>query len=137
LEANPDKIDWDMLSTNPNAIHLLEANPDKINMCWLSENPNAIHLISKMLDEIDVISHVNFPVCVSRLLRNPNAIQLLEHILESNKYKHKIVWYGLSLNPNAMHLLEANQDKINWYDISTNPAIFKSYHEGINEYVLK
>ena len=28
---NEDKIDWDCLSRNPNAIELLEANPDKIN----------------------------------------------------------------------------------------------------------
>ena len=31
LEANLDKIYWRLLSQNPAAIHLLEANPDKIN----------------------------------------------------------------------------------------------------------
>ena len=28
-ERNLDKIDWDYLCENPNAIHLLEQNPDK------------------------------------------------------------------------------------------------------------
>jgi len=41
LEANPDKINWIMLSTNTNAIHLLEANPDKIEWNTLSKNPGA------------------------------------------------------------------------------------------------
>ena len=30
LEQNPNKIDWDGLSVNPNAIPLLEQNQDKI-----------------------------------------------------------------------------------------------------------
>ena len=34
------KIDWRVLSCNPNAIHILEQNLDKINWCHLSENPN-------------------------------------------------------------------------------------------------
>ena len=36
----PDKIDWDMLSENPNAIHLLEKNKDKINWYNFSANPS-------------------------------------------------------------------------------------------------
>ena len=39
LEKNPDKIDWEMLSGNPGAIHLLEKNPDKIDWEMLSVNP--------------------------------------------------------------------------------------------------
>ena len=31
----------------------------------------------------------------------------------------------LSCNPNAIHLLENNQDKINWYGLSSNPSIFE------------
>ncbi len=31
-----DKLDWDWLSGNPNAIHLLEQNIDKINWYNLS-----------------------------------------------------------------------------------------------------
>tara|TARA_B110000459_G_C16122782_1_gene278813 strand:+ start:241 stop:510 length:270 start_codon:yes stop_codon:yes gene_type:complete len=34
-------------------------------------------------------------------------------------------WYWLSVNPNAIHLLENNKDKINWKYFSKNPAIFK------------
>ena len=31
-------------------------------------------------------------------------------------------WSGLSLNPNAIHLLEQNKDKIDWSLLSYNPA---------------
>ncbi len=48
-----DKLNWQTLSSNPNAIHLLEQNPHKIDWFWLSENPNAIHLLEQNLDEIN------------------------------------------------------------------------------------
>jgi hypothetical protein len=57
LEQNPDKIDWEWLSQNPAAIHLiskaLEQNPDKIYWQWLSYNPAAIHLLEQKPDKIE------------------------------------------------------------------------------------
>ena len=50
---NFDKIDWDALSRNPNAIHILENNLDKVNWERLSGNPNAIHIIENNLDKVD------------------------------------------------------------------------------------
>jgi hypothetical protein len=41
---------------------------------------------------------------------------------------NKLNWdglYGLSTNPNAIPLLEKNQDKIVWKDLSSNPSIFE------------
>ena len=49
---------------------------------------------------------------------NPNAIHLLE------KNPDKIVWYWLSMNPSAIYLLEKNPEKIDWESIYKNPAIF-------------
>jgi hypothetical protein len=40
-----NKINWNFLSSNPNAIYLLEQNQNKINWNDLSQNPNAIHLL--------------------------------------------------------------------------------------------
>jgi hypothetical protein len=48
-----NKINWNWLSTNPNAIHLLGTNPEKINWEYLSENPNASHLLEKNPEIID------------------------------------------------------------------------------------
>ena len=47
---------------------------------------------------------------------NPNAI----HLIDANQ--DKIDWYILSANPNAIHLLEANPYKIDWYELSGNPS---------------
>ena len=74
-----DKIDWDELSYNPNAIHLLEQNLDKVHWLWLSANPNAIHLLEQNLDKINW----------KGLSENPNASHLLEQNLD------KINWRNL------------------------------------------
>jgi len=134
-----DKLDWVELSRNPNAIHLLEQNPDKI--CWkhLSRNPNAVFLLEQNQDKIDW----------AMLSRNPHALSILEinkarinwaGFLEGDRIKsiagaHAIsfleqqanrgfffpwLWGSLSHNPNAIHLLEQNQKKINWWNLSMN-----------------
>jgi len=44
---------------------------------------------------------------------------------------NKISWKLLSINPNAVHLLEKNMDKIGWTLLSQNPNavyIFKLFH---------
>ena len=47
-----DKLNWDSLCLNPNAIDLLLKNKDKINWDKLSANPNAIDLLKKNQDKI-------------------------------------------------------------------------------------
>ena len=49
------------------------------------------------------------------LTLNPNAIHLLE------KYPEKIYWDWLSINPNAIHMLEKHFNKINWSYLSEKP----------------
>ena len=79
-----NKIDWNFLSSNPNAIDILmkrEASrkphgQDKIKWFWLSENPNAIDMLMKCE--------------ASRKLHDQN----------------KIMWYYLSENPNIFKLLD-------------------------------
>ena len=69
MEKNPEEIDWRILSSNPNAIHLLEKNPEKIDWDRLSGNPNAIHLLEKNIEKLERRN---------TLSSNPNAIHLLE-----------------------------------------------------------
>ena len=79
-----DKIDWDYLSENPNAIELLKENQDKINWNHLSKNPNAIELLKENQDKIDW----------GTLSLNKNAIELLK------ENQDKIDWGNFSKNPN-------------------------------------
>ena len=52
MEKNQDKIKWNWLSKNPNAIHLLEKNPEKIHGIYLSMNHNGISIMEKNPDKI-------------------------------------------------------------------------------------
>ena len=47
-----EKLSWNYLSANPNAIHILEQNIDKIDWFRISLNPNAIHLLEQNMDKI-------------------------------------------------------------------------------------
>jgi hypothetical protein len=55
LEKYLEKINWQILSHNPNAISILKNNVDKIHWYELSENPNlnAIHLLENNLEKIN------------------------------------------------------------------------------------
>ncbi len=37
----------------------------------------------------------------------------------------KLDWHSLSFNPNAIEILEKNEDKIDWYYLSGNPNAIK------------
>ena len=50
---NINKINWNNLSLNPNAIELLKENKNKINWNYLSLNENAIELLKENQDKID------------------------------------------------------------------------------------
>jgi hypothetical protein len=45
----------------------------------------------------------------------------------------KIYWSYLSINPNAIELLEKNMDKINWCNISINPSIFQLDYDAMRK----
>ncbi len=113
LKKYPKKINWSYLSENPSAIHMLEQNPDKINWKFLSKNPSAIHLLEQNKDKIDW----------NWLSSNPSAIHLLEKNLD------KICWTSLTSNPSAIYLLEKNKDKIFLNFLGYNTEIFKLDYE--------
>ena len=93
------KLDWQLLSSNKNAIELLKENPDKIDWYELSINTNAIELIKANLNKIDW-EYVSL---------NPNTIELLK------ENQDKINWKRFSANPSIFELdykkmRENNQD---------------------------
>ena len=98
------KIDWKILSKNPNAIHLLMKNEAKIDWRALSENYNAIHLLKINKDKISIYS----------LLKNKNLdITLLETILER-------ILYDIDVTKREDPLLLSQL----WSDICENHSTF-------------
>jgi hypothetical protein len=103
-----NKIDWEVLSQNPNAIDLLKENPHKIDWEYLSANTAAIDWLKENKNAIDW--------CM--LSENPNAIELLK------TNPKKIDWYMLCKNPNAIELLKNNPSKIYWKPLCLNENAF-------------
>ena len=67
------------------------------------------------------------------LSMNPNAIHILEKNLD------KVDWSYLSKNPNAIHILEKNLEKVNWRELSSNPNaihILEKNMEKVDWYYL-
>ena len=118
-----EKLDWNYLSSNPNAIDLLKENPTKIFWTFLSANPApyAIELLKENQKRIDWFY----------LSGNSDdkAIELLREYIEN------IEWDQLSRNPNpnAIKLLKENPSKINWEELSSNPNAIDLIKNKINE----
>jgi hypothetical protein len=77
IEQNLDKICFERLSVNPNAVHILmdyyKHNPDKINFKLLSQNPNpkAMEILMNHYEQIDWYY----------FLQNPAAIPYLKEFI--------------------------------------------------------
>jgi hypothetical protein len=167
LKKYPSKIDYERLCCNPNGISLIEhvfgsicllnkdtddlitnlfANPSIFEEVEETQAPatsplpksKPLQLRPFVMNLIDKFTaayhHVTEKIATDEVLKefvgvkvlsikpdftalseNPNAI----HFLEANQ--DKIDWEFLSLNPNAIHLLEANPEKIDWSYLSRNP----------------
>jgi len=46
---------------------------------------------------------------------------------------HKLSWKKISYTPNAINLLEKNQDKIDLFWLSENPSIFELDYDALKE----
>lgn len=153
LEVNQDCIDWDHLSSNPAAVHLLQQQFDTerrnrakntlLNWEGISSNPNAIKLL-EIQYQLELNGQSKPRLDWDEISGNPGAITLITHQLtvDANRInwlklsanpnaiellkanQYRINWDRLSANPNAIELLETNKDRINWRALSTNPSIF-------------
>jgi hypothetical protein len=107
---NPELLDWEALSANPNAITMLEQNIELIDWRALSGNPNATHILKQNQDKIHWAT----------LSGNTDSRAIL--LLEQNP--DKINWYILSGNESykAVELLKKNPERCNIYMLSKNPT---------------
>ena len=138
-----DKLNWDNLSKNSGAIPLLQEYPQYINWSNMSANSKGIELLCERLSRNKRMVNYN----ELSLNETPEAIIILRqnfkkinwHNLAYNKckeaielmkeYPENIYWDALCCNPNALEILEKNQDKICWNILSsnTNPEILKLF----------
>lgn len=117
FECNPDKIDWSRLEMNQNALYLLERNKEKINWMRIQSWQWAYHLVLKNTD------HIRYDL----LSLNPLSISFFE------KNPDKINWKYMSMNPAGIDLLRKNKDKIDYtyLCINSNPEAYDWVYENL------
>lgn len=130
LEKHVDKIRWTELIGNEGATHLIEQNIDKIinwpNWYMMSCNKNATHILEKHPEKI-IWSLFSGLQC-------DGAVKLME------KYPEKICWRVAIDNPFAMDLVEKNLDKLSageWAYLCTVPHAIHILEKHIDKIVWK
>ena len=69
----------------------------------------------------------NKPIAWHSLCENPNAVHILEHNME------KVQLYNLSMNPNAVHLFGTNLKKLGWGMLSLNPNAIHILEQNLDK----
>jgi hypothetical protein len=122
-----EKINWSVLSSNPNAVEILSLpeNEDWINWTILTKNPNAMKLIKKKIIKEESLS----------LSNNSQLTKSLSHSSDGLFYDNSSFLESSTDSPLSYNFLsESNQlqetsskDSINPYLLSENPSIFILY----------
>ncbi len=105
---------------------------------FLVRNENAINLIEDFLPSYISPKEKNIKNIFSGIASNKSAIGLIENnmylFIEYSKNSSEF-WDSLSSNPNAIHILKNNIDKVSWEKISLNPngaELWELNPEGLN-----
>lgn len=126
-----DKINWNNLCLNINAIDILSENLNKINWCILSLNKNAVELLKKQikLEKQLVINDLYYSEKINwnNICINSNAEQLLNNNFD------KINWKLLSSNEMAINLIKNNLRYVNWQELSKNKNAIDILENNLNK----
>ena len=125
-----ERLRWDILVYNYNAIDLLDANPDMIVWENLPSNTNqegVASLIRKYVFGNPKYKKFADNIDWAQLSSNPFAIDLLETIIKaggSDPTNNRVDWYLLCKNPAAIHILSdpKHLKLIEWPSLSSNPS---------------
>ncbi len=72
---------------------------------------------------------VNEKIDLDELCKNPNAIHILEQNID------KVYWSYLCVNKNAIHLLEQNLDKVNYEWLCENPNAIHLLEQNLDKVI--
>jgi hypothetical protein len=125
-----DRLRWDILVYNYNAIDLLDANPNMIVWENLPSNTNqegVASLIRKYVFGNPKYKKFADNIDWAQLSSNPFAIDLLETIIKAggaDPTNNRVDWYLLCKNPAAIHILSdpKHLKLIEWSSLSSNPS---------------
>lgn len=133
-------IDWQWLSSNACAIHLLEKNQHKIDSQRILTNPKALCIIEQYPKSINywhylsrnahshtmylIEDNLNSVEELVEIVKNLNETRAKSNMDPLYIPKDELDWKELSTNPYAIHILEKYQEKIHWCYFSLNTSTF-------------
>jgi hypothetical protein len=131
-----DKINWQNLSANPKAIHLLEQNPNRIDWDELLINTGAFDLIKRIFDPklryfLDMLNDYDDSDDEWYDNSDDEYNQSLESIIDSNPVAYYFFKYNLTVFWSTMSMNEA----IFVVDYDYLKASMAKLHEELIEYV--
>jgi hypothetical protein len=133
LEARSEKINYYMLSANPESYTLLEKKPEEMD--WqklIDENCNPLKLVEALFNkllplysteqltehlkrlnliDVDTVNHKN----ITKFISDNRSNFTDEDFCINDKRTN---WYSLSMNSKILDVLEAQPSLINWYWLS-------------------
>lgn len=89
------QVDWDALSGNSEAGHILANNLHKVNWFKVSANPGAIDILNKNIDKINWNELCKNPAGRELLIQNPRQWNSLEYDIDSDFYFNNELLYTL------------------------------------------
>jgi hypothetical protein len=98
---------------------------DKLNWSQICENISCMDLI-----EEDVYNNDCQNIDFNTLMYNSNSIDLIE---ELEMPYTDLLWYGLSSNKNAIHILENNKNNIDYVNLLLNPNAMELIEEFLED----
>jgi hypothetical protein len=132
LENCDNKINWQYLSENPRAIHLLRDNLDKIDIkrYYLYLNPALVELFD-LINPTDILLFSdsynylgNFEdICMFDALEieeiGKKSLDYMWSRINENDHDY---WFIIPKNPVALPIIESTLDTIYWYSLCENSA---------------
>lgn len=139
-----DLLEWWCLSACSNTIPLLKKYPEQTDLYYLLKNESSekLEVMKQIFDIYGIENYYNWNIndLWGYLGSNPDALSLIENHLEYvNSYS---LWYELSKNPCALHILDKYPNKIDWEGLKDNPnpdiyTLVEKYRFGEGENIDK
>jgi hypothetical protein len=146
LENRECYIDWNILSSNPDAMYLLKMHKDNINWSRLCKNSGAIELLRTNKDQIiwNELSHNKIDWMILSKYKNERIVELIEkRIIYEKKissrdyeylnYNEHLNWAEISSNPFAIKIIQKHMNLIHWDKLSTNPNAIEILTNNISK----
>ena len=126
---NDNKLNWDRLSSNINAIEICENNLNRVNWGKFCQNPNGLHIIKKIAYRNPNDKRIKWNLMLDNV--NENIYEILSYKLQFDNEFKELNWFSVasSTNKGALKLLRDVYDrnpkdlKIKWEFLCKNKSL--------------